>query len=229
MADQLRDYFSYRLGVPSFWWVPGASTAGTGDSPRKVFGSLPAPPAFIDDSPEFSGQQALRDNEAAPAAGGGGAAANWDLYYDADTELYYVRNPAVFLSNTDVESEVVITNAGGTPAAGDWVVLQTTSASMATASLLFVSDWTTEGFPSVYKFDTSTPFALEYATFPLWRFYDKGDLSASELAIPGKYQFVGGVNYGRKLVGSSPLKVGFTMEQVPSQSVVRSVPYLIGF
>ena len=186
--------------------------------PTKEFRTLALTPQHRDETP--AGNQHLRyDNN---SSGTQRSKKNWDLLYSADDEVYYTVAPDVVLSRDDVESLCAVTDNGVVPSINKWLVLRSTDLAFATAEILLVSDWTSLGFPSCYKFDATDPFSFDTVSFPLWQFVDEATATASV----GTFIRFGDDLYGKKLVPDSPLKLGYVLVQVPSQPVLRSAPEL---
>jgi hypothetical protein len=192
----------------------------THPKPTKEFRTLPLTPQFKDESP--AGNQHLRYESGATSIGRVSNRQNWDLAYSVGGGVYYTVAPKVYLSRDDVVSLCTVTDDGCVPSANKWLVLRSTDIDFATAEILLVSNWTGEGYPSIYEFDVADPFSFTTVSFPLWQFVSAATAAAS---VDTFIQFSDDV-YGKKLVPSSPLKLGYVLVKVPSQPVLRSAPEL---
>lgn len=145
----------------------------------------------------------------------------WDLV-PVDEGAYQLYRPLIIKGREDATEMVEVINGSFTPESGKFLVLEIDTIPVTSATVALDSDW--DGYPSVYKFDTSDPWSFEMARIPIWRFFDEDNPDAS--GRPGRISFGGNV-FGEKLVPDNTLQVVYTIAQVPNANRVRTVPDLV--
>jgi len=148
-------------------------------------------------------------------SGGTGDLRPWDIVAEG-TATFRLWSPKVIWKREDVQSSVALANTAFTPAADKYLVAKIDSITTPTISVELLSgNW--PDFPQAYEFEGDDNDFVS-ARLPLWHFTGEESEGANEIAE--------GV-WAKKLVPSDVLRLVFPLYQIPTTTVLRSVPDLV--
>ena len=156
----------------------------------------------------------------------------WDLVVagnDSDPVEWTLYNPrAMYPSRSDVTDSVTINNATFVPEKDRWIIASMVApiddfltAPEITIEMVEESDWTE--YPAAHQFDASEPYAWIETRIPIWKLIGEADKTEFTPFIQDGPD--GDPVYAERLLPSFPALI-YTLEFVPSQNVLRSVPDL---
>lgn len=146
---------------------------------------------------------------------GGTTKRPWDIVPDGDT-TFKLYDPRVIWKRSDVTASITVTNTAFTPAADKYLVAKIDSLSAPAISIeLLSTGWT--DYPEAYEF-TGAGNDFTSARLPLWE--------PSDAETEGAIEIIADV-WMKKVVASDVLRLVFPLYNIPSTTVLRTVPDLL--